>query len=269
MFWYALILGAVQGLTEFLPISSSGHLALGRLLFRDFSPPGILFEILVHFATALAVVIFLKYEIWSMIKSLFTFGGKSQSEKTEGDRRLLLMIIIASVPTAIIALLLRDAAEKAFITPWMIAVAYLVTATMLILSIRFKRSVKNLSQISVTDVLLIGAIQGIAIFPGVSRSGATIVLALCLGLAPLAAARFSFLIALPAIFGAMLYDLKTLLMQTALNSDVILPFIVGMLMAGILGYLALIFVVRITKRWKLHYFAPYCFVLSAMVLFFS
>ncbi len=263
MIWIALLLGLVQGVTEFLPVSSSGHLALAKMLFPGFETPGLLFEILLHIATAIAVIIFLRREILEVIKPLFVSGDiDNRNEKF----RFIGIVILATVPTAVIGLLLKDTVTSAFSSKLMIMSAYIVTGGLLLLTLKKCAKSTGLYEITFSQALIIGTIQGLAVFPGISRSGATIAVALLLGLAPAAAARFSFFIFLPAIAGAILLDVKTLLDTFSNYSSAIMPMLAGMVVAGITGYLCLKLLFNLTDRMKLYLFAPYCFLLALLLV---
>jgi undecaprenyl-diphosphatase len=273
MILYVLILAVLQGITEFLPVSSSGHLALGSHLFYGFDQPGIIFEILLHCATSIAVIIYMRKELWNMLKSLFIFNKVKQNTETANliderikYRRLFLMVIIASIPTGIIGFLLRETAEKAFNIDWMVAAGFLVTGCVLFASRFISADGKNLFDISLMQALLIGVFQGIAVFPGVSRSGMTITAGLRTGCKPEASAKFSFLLSLPAIFGALILDIKNL---NSIKSEYLLTFLIGMIVAAVVGYFSIKLVVSVTKKWKLHYFAPYCILLGIILLIFK
>jgi len=270
MILYVLILAILQGITEFLPVSSSGHLALGSYLFKGFDHPGIIFEILLHCATSIAVIIYLKKELWNMLKSLFIYNSVKQNpgaavliNERIKYRRLFLMIIVATIPTGVIGFLLRETTEKAFGTDWMVAAGFLVTGCVLCAGRFFSTDGKNLFDISFGQALLIGVFQGIAVFPGVSRSGMTITAGLLTGCKPEASAKFSFMLSLPAIFGALILDIKNL---NSIKSEYFLTFLIGMIVAAVVGYFSIKLVVSITKKWKLHYFAPYCILLGITLL---
>ena len=270
MILYVLILAILQGITEFLPVSSSGHLALGSYLFKGFEHPGIIFEILLHCATSIAVIIYLRKELWNMLKSLFIFnsvkensGAADLSNEGVKYRRLFLIVIVATIPTGVMGFFLRETAEKAFGTDWMVAAGFLVTGCVLFASRFFSANGKNIFDISFGQALLIGVFQGIAVFPGVSRSGMTITAGLLTECKPEASAKFSFLLSLPAIFGALILDIKDL---NSIKSEYFLTFLIGMIVAAVVGYFSIKLVVSVTKKWKLHYFAPYCILLGIILL---
>jgi undecaprenyl-diphosphatase len=269
MLLYVLILAVLQGITEFLPVSSSGHLALGSIIFKNLDQPGIIFEILLHIATSIAVIIYLRREIWAIIKGLFSLhrGNRNDDPSEAGNyRRLLLMIIVASIPTAVIGLLLKNIAEEAFKTGWMVAAGFLVTGLVLSTSRFFKLDRKSLFDIGYAEALFIGTIQGIAVFPGVSRSGMTITAGLASGCKPEPAAKFSFLLSLPAILGALVLDFKEM---GTLQSDYLLIYLAGMLVAAVIAFISIKFLIALTKKWKLHYFAPYCIIIGILLFILS
>jgi len=216
----AIFLGIVQGLTEFLPISSSGHLTIMQYVLGI--PPDIPFDITVHLATLLAVVIY----FWSDIIELFKgfFLGLVQLFKKDKNGlaanlyfRFSLLIIVATIPTALMGLFFKDFFEGLFSSLFAVGGFLLVTGLIIILAERVKRGDKDLGKISFVDALIVGAAQGCAIAPGLSRSGTTISAALFRGLNRKLAARFSFIVALPAIFGAFLLQFKGVVGQGSSN----------------------------------------------------
>lgn len=259
----AIIFGIVQGLTEFLPVSSSGHLALGRMLFPGFQPPGLLFEILLHVATAFAIIIFLRKDIMQILTSVIKPG---RNDNNLDGARLLGMIIISSIPTAALGLGLKGFAEDAFSSKFILAGAYFVTATLLLMTMFLKPGKRDINEIRISDALIIGVIQGLAVIPGISRAGSTIAVAIFLGVLPIAAARFSFLISLPAIFGATLLELKTLISTVSEIPSSLIPYALGMITAGVVGYIALKVLFAVTGKMKLNLFAPYCYLLAIAIL---
>jgi undecaprenyl-diphosphatase len=259
----ALIFGIVQGLTEFLPVSSSGHLALGRMLFPGFQSPGLLFEILLHVATACAIIIFLRKDIKQIITSVVKPGG---NDNNLNGARLLGMIIISSIPTAALGLGLKSFAEGAFSNKLILAGAYIVTGTLLVTTMFLKAGKRDINEIRISDALIIGVVQGLAVIPGVSRAGSTIAVAIFLGVLPIAAAKFSFLISLPAIFGAILLESRTLISTVSEIPSSLIPYAFGMISAGVIGYMALKILFAVTGKMRLNLFAPYCYLLAIAIL---
>jgi undecaprenyl-diphosphatase len=264
-FLQALLLGALQGLTEFLPVSSSGHLVLLQRLF-GLREPALLFDILVHVATLGAVIIFYRYDVWGLIQAcpglstIFRQAVPDGENRDASNRRLGILLLIANLPTAVIGLIFATSLEQLFATPWTVGIALLITGCTL-WSLKGAIAPHNgLSDMHVGHALLLGVIQGLAITPGISRSGSTIAVALWCGLRQEAAARFSFLMAIPAIIGAMLLKSREL---SALSRDQMGLMIVGMLTALVVGYLALRFLLRLLMRGNFWYFAIYCWLVGA------
>ena len=213
----ALILALVQGLTEFLPVSSSGHLALSKAvlgLTATTGNAGVFYEVLLHVATMFAVMLYFRRELWGLTAA---FG---RGPRAASARRVILLLIVASVPTAAIGLGIKDLAEKAFELPPWVGAGLLFTSLLLISTILLRRRaaqeedagdwLEDLAAIRYGDAVVIGVAQGVAVWPGVSRSGSTIAAALLMGVAPIAAARFSLLASLPAIGGGFLLKLRDL-----------------------------------------------------------
>ena len=251
----SLILGVVQGVTEFLPISSSGHLVLFQKLFGLKEPP-IFFDTLIHFATLLAIVFYLRKEIWSIVSGL---------NKKE-NQRLVGLIVLATIPAVILGFLIKDKIEVIFNSLALLSITFFITAVILFFTKFFGNGQKTLVNLGWFGSLFVGLFQALAILPGVSRSGSTISAGLFMGLKREDAFRFSFLLAIPAIFGAMvlqIFDFN----WNSLNGGFLVNFI-GFLAALIFGFLSLKILEKITTKGKLHYFAYYCLVLGLITLIF-
>ncbi|MDP3882809.1 MAG: undecaprenyl-diphosphatase UppP [Candidatus Staskawiczbacteria bacterium] len=250
----SLILGAVQGITEFLPVSSSGHLVLMQKILGIKEPP-IFFDTLIHFATLLAVVYYLRKEIFSIIKGI----------KQKENQKLVVLIALATVPAVVVGFLLKDKIEGIFNSLDLLSITFLLTALILYATKFLKNSQKELKNANWKDSLFVGIFQALAILPGVSRSGSTISAGLFLGLKREDAFKFSFLLAIPVIFGAMvlqIFDFKT----GNLNGGFLVNF-TGFLTAVIFGFLSLKILEKIAVRGKLHYFAYYCLALALIIFF--
>ncbi len=260
----SIILGVLQGLTEFLPISSSGHLMLVKD-FIGFKSPGILFEVFLHFATLIAIFIVFAKRIWKILKSVFTarirIEGKHWVVKDE-NLALFFYLLWASIPSAIVGLLLKSSIEKFFSNTLFISIMLLVTGSILF-STRFIKIQKR-SEHNGLSATLIGVAQAFAIIPGISRSGATISAGLWAGLSKEASVEFSFILVIPAILGAMILELKEL--SLTIHQGLISIYIVGALTAFITGLCALLFLLRIIKKGKLHYFSYYCWLVGVITL---
>src|SRR6056297_2459311 len=225
--FHASLLGLIQGLTEFLPVSSSGHLAITQHFLPGFEQPGLLFDVLLHVATTLAVILYFRHDLWRLASCYFR-----PREQAQSDRHILHMLILGSVPTAIIGLGGKDFFTGLFDNLLVVGCMLLVTASLLVLAERIRRDGRPLSQLKSRDALLVGIAQGLAILPGISRSGATISCLLMRGMDGESAARFSFLLALPAIGGAMLLSLKDL---QQITTEALPAYVLGALLAFISG----------------------------------
>ncbi len=259
--FHAILLGLIQGLTEFLPVSSSGHLAIAQHFLPGFEQPGLLFDVLLHFATTMAVVIYFRTDIWQLLTCFF----RSDPYAVD-DRHTFWMIILGSIPTAVIGLSGKDFFEGLFENLLVIGCMLLLTALLLIVAEKARKDGRSLAQLKVNDALLVGVVQGLAIIPGISRSGSTIACLLLRGIDGEAAAKFSFLLALPAIFGAMLLSLKDL--QQISNSD--LPaYCLGALIAFGSGLFAIRWLMNVVRRRRLVSFAIYCLLVGSSIIGYS
>jgi len=255
----ALILGLIQGITEFLPVSSSGHLALSEKLF-GLSGNNLRFEVFVHLGTLLAVVVFFRLKVWKLIKSVFM--GRMYYQKgwhfTDDNLRLSLLLILATIPAAFIGYKFDDVIEQAFASPIAVSAFLLVTGTILFLT----RFVKNHEgKINWWRALVIGLAQAVAILPGVSRSGSTIAAGIFTRMKQEKAAEFSFLLSIPIILGAGVVKLKDML-ETGLPSSELLMIIVGAIAAALSGYWAIKVMLQLVKKGRLEYFAYYCWAVG-------
>jgi undecaprenyl-diphosphatase len=254
----AAILGIVQGLTEFLPVSSSGHLELGKAILGDQSVPeeSLLFTVVLHFATALSTVIVFRKDVIAILGDVFRFR---ESENT----RLALKIILSMIPAAAIGVLFSDEMESLFDgNVILVGFMLIVTGLLLFLAGRAKRTDKDVGWI---DAVIIGVSQAIAILPGVSRSGATISTSVLLGNDRAKAARFSFLMVVPLIFGKIAKDLLDGGLEVQSSSTV--PMLVGFVAAFVTGLLACTWMIKLVRKAKLHYFSYYCFAVGLAAIF--
>jgi undecaprenyl-diphosphatase len=247
-----IILGIIKGLSEFLPISSSGHLALGQMLF-GLEDEGLFFIIVIHIGTLIPVVVIFWQDIWALIRRPF--------------QKMTYLLVVASLPIAIVGLLLRDVVGAAFVSLWALAAGFVVTGVVLLISDKFRKTTKTSEEITYADALFIGAAQAVAIMPGISRSGSTIAAALARGISREAAVKFAFLMSIPAILGALLIQIIDLVRDydTALRDINFLNLGAGMLAAMISGYIAIKFMLAAVKRAKLRYFAIYVLALAAAI----
>lgn len=258
----ALILGLIQGVSEFLPISSSGHLSIaGRLMGFDPEADSLLsFNILLHVATLAAVFIVYRNDIWEMIKAFFgmckdLFTGKGLRLKEFLYRRLIVMLIVATLPATVAAFVLGDIIENPQL--WQIGIFLIITAILLFLSEKLAGGNTDLEKMSSKRAFGVGCFQALGTLPGISRSGSTIVGGLFCGLDKKTAVRFSFLMSIPAILGALVLDIKDIFTAPSQTLS-FLPVIVGMITAALSGYFAIKFLLRLVEKSKLSYFSIYC-----------
>ncbi len=256
----AAILGLVQGITEFLPVSSSGHLVLAQNLL-GLHEPELLFDVAVHVGTLFAVLTVFRLDIISMFRGLWADDSYARQ-----GRRLLLLVAAGSVPTALIGLVFKDTFEALFSSVAAVGLALIFTGLLLMATHYAPRAVRNLEQTGWGRAVLIGLAQGLAITPGISRSGATIAAGLLLGLERELAARFSFVLSIPAILGAMALQIKDL---DAVATAPAAPLIIGAIVAALTGYVALKLLIRLVKGGRLHWFAFYCWALGIGALTWS
>ena len=268
----SVTLGIIQGLTEFLPVSSSGHLVLLQNLF-GIREPELLFDISLHIGTLTAIFIVFYREILSILQTLLRLpaliksSGNLKSVFADNEEiRIFALIIIGSVPTAILGILFHKITDQIFGSVWIVGVMLLVTGTLLWFTRQISIEGRPLIKVGIKDALMIGLIQGMAIMPGISRSGATISMALFLGMNREVAGRYSFLLSIPAILGALILGLNSTIIQTDIPGKTIL---LGTVIAGIVGYIALKILLRMVKQGHLYYFAPYCWLLGAATLIWS
>ncbi|MCI0503266.1 undecaprenyl-diphosphate phosphatase [Candidatus Micrarchaeota archaeon] len=244
----SILLGLIQGITEWLPVSSSGHLALAQHFFSI--EASIAFDIILHLGTLLAVVAYYRKDILSLARGILARDAKSI--------RLAFLILLTAIPTAIIGLSLRDFFESMFASPLSVALALAITGIFLVIASRHK---SGNAKPGTRSALLIGIAQGIAVAPGISRSGSTIGTALLLGIEKEEAARFSFLAGVIPILGAAMLEGRH-----AIGADVeLLPVIAGFLSAAVAGYLSIGLLIRLLKESRLQWFGYYCLALSALI----
>jgi undecaprenyl-diphosphatase len=249
------LVGVVQGLTEFLPVSSSGHLVLAQELFC-YKPEGILLEVALHVATLLAVLIYYRRRLFNIAKTGVGAGGWL---------RFLGLIILASVPAALVGLFFEDRIEKLFENPVLVGFTLLFTALILTSSVFARSRGVTCATLGFGAALLIGVAQAVAIAPGVSRSGMTIVAALWLGAVAEESAAFSFILSVPAILGAVILTAKDITTVDIPPG----PLAVGFVAALVSGVLAIYVVIRVLSARKLPYFGVYCCIIGTTFIIIS
>ncbi len=266
----AIILGTVQGLTEFLPVSSSGHLVLGQYLF-GLKTPELLFDVAVHIGTLAAVCIYFFKDIADILAAVGKWLGNLFQKNTapahfSAELRLGLMILVGSVPTAIIGMLLHGMVDVLFTSTLLVGGMLIVTGVWMWFTRNLRSAGLDAGDFSAVKAICIGTVQGLAVIPGISRSGATIAAALYLGLNRETAARYSFLLSIPAILGAALISMRDLSAAGTAHPSVVA---LGAGVSGLVGYGALTFLVHLVKKGNLYMFAPYCWVVGGVCLALS
>lgn len=264
----AIFLGIIQGLSEFLPISSSAHL----IFFQEFlgiSQANLAFDTLLHLGTLLAVFTFFYKDILEMIKAFLLsiidiFAGNFlKGIERNPYKKLVWLVLIASIPTGIIGFLFKNDFEAMFGGVTLPAFFLLITGILLFLSQRINIGNRSIKNMGILDTLIIGIVQGLAIIPGISRSGSTISTGLFLGLNKEFAAKFSFLLSIPAIIGATLVQIKDI--SLGLDSN-LMVYIMGFLAAAITGYIAISVLIDFIKNRSLDVFAYYCWFIATVIL---
>ncbi len=265
----AFVLGIVQGATEFLPISSSGHLVLVPwLLGWRFDPRvAFVFDVLVQLGTLAAVIAFFWRDLVSLVRAAFA-GLVQRHPLATAEARLAWLIAVATVPAALAGVLFKDAVERAFASPAAVSAFLLLTAALLYASERLGRPRRDLLSLTVTDALWVGLAQALALLPGVSRSGATMASGLGRGLHRPEAARLSFLMSVPVFLGAALVATRDLA-ATGQALTLAAPLLVGFVTAGVVGYLAIRWLLAYLARRPLTPFAVYCLLAGLAGLLLS
>ncbi|WP_209401775.1 undecaprenyl-diphosphate phosphatase [Pseudozobellia sp. WGM2] len=256
----AIILGIIQGLTEFLPVSSSGHLELGKAILGDNSVPeeSLLFTVILHFATALSTLVVFRKDVWEIISGLFSF-------KWNEETQFSLKIIISMIPAVIIGLFFEEQLEAFFGgNIRFVGFMLLITAVLLYLADKAEDTERK---VSIGNAFVIGVAQAVAMLPGISRSGATISTSVLLGVDKTKAARFSFLMVVPLIFGKIAKDLMS--GELAFNGDNGVAMGAGFIAAFIAGLAACTWMIRLVKKSKLSYFAIYCLIVGIIAIAFG
>ena len=270
----AIILGIIQGLTEFLPVSSSGHLVLFQQLF-GLKEAELFFDVCVHLGTLVAVIIVFRQEIIKIISALLQLvslaGQKEkflQKVKSDPELKMAVFIVIGSIPTAILGLLFASIADRLFSSALITGLMLMVTGLLLWLTRKAGTHAVSTSigHLTPGKAFIIGIVQGLAIIPGISRSGSTISTGLLLGVDRETAARYSFLLSIPAIVGAGLLSLKEGFSQT---NPAIWISLLGAVPAALVGYGALKSLLHMVKKGRLYVFAPYCWLVGILAILFS
>lgn len=254
--FYHIILGIIQGITEFIPISSSGHLVIAQNLF-GLKEPQIFFDVVLHLGTLFAVVAYFRKDLVNIIRSIF-------KPKTE-HFRLMLLLVVGTIPTAVLGFLLKGYFKLLFSSPVFPSIFLIFTGIALFLT-KFKRhTAKGIRKFSFLDAIIIGIAQTVAIAPGISRSGITISTGIFRGIDRKLCAKYSLLLSIPAILGALgseIGEIKTL------NSIDIMPILLGFITAFIVGYAAIAILIKFLEKGKFHLFSYYCLLIGVISLLY-
>ena len=268
----SIVLGIIQGLTEFLPISSSGHLALAQKMF-GMQNAGFFLEALLHIGTLVAVFIAFRKLIAGLFKALFTmmgkiFRGKFSLKNAEPCERMLLMLIVSCLPL-FVALIFKDKAEMLKDSLWAVGAALIVNSVILFVCDRLPDRKKDDSNMGVGNSLAVGFMQAVAIIPGISRSGSTITAGVASGLDREFAAQYTFILSIPTILAGAAVSFKDAVAENAIIAQDIPAYIVGVVVSGVVGFLAIRLLQYILKSKKFIIFSVYSFVVGAAAIIFS
>ena len=257
----ALLLGLIQGVTEFLPVSSSGHLEIGQALFGTSGEDNLLFAVVVHAATVLSTITILWMEIWTLLKGCFT---KTWNE----EKAYVAKILLSMIPIFVVGVFFKDQVESLFGSGLLI-VGCCLLLTSLLLAFAYYAKPRQRETISYRDAFIIGIAQACAVLPGLSRSGSTIATGLLLGNKKESIAQFSFLMVLAPILGDALLETIHILQGEVVANIPLSSLLIGFLAAYISGCFACKFMIRIVQRGKLIYFAAYCLIAGGLAILLS
>ena len=272
-YFQAIILGLAQGLSEFLPISSSGHLALLQYFFSVSAENVLPFAVLLHLGTLVSVfivywkdIVELVLELIAVIKDICT--GKGPRINANPTRRLGFMIIVATIPTAIIGLLFNDLFEALYLSLIAIGIGLLITGTILFIAERMGRNNKNVKDMKFRNALFVGIMQGVAICPGISRSGSTLFGGLISGLNKEFAVKFAFLISIPSILGSVIMEAPDAF-ESGMDISLVGPVIAGVIVSALSGLFAIKAMIRLVSNKKLIGFSIYTWVIGIAVIVYA
>lgn len=264
----AILLGLIQGITEFLPISSSGHLVLARSLFGRDLASGITFEIVVHFGSFCSIVVYYRKMIaeilGDLLRSISPTGIKSGEYRTNSNAQFSYIILLSMIPAFVVGMTLKDQIEQLFNSPFFVSWMLIVTGVLLFLT-RFVKKAEE--SVSAGRGFLMGVAQAFAIIPGISRSGSTISVGLFSGVSRYHVANFSFLMVLPVLAGAMALEVLELF-ERGVDPSAVYILLTGFLTSFLSGYLALSYLITVLRREKFFYFAYYCWAIGIAGIFY-
>ncbi len=258
----AIVLAIIQGLTEFLPVSSSGHLVMAQHWFGQFSDNNLLYDVMLHMATVTAILLYFWQDLLTLGKGYVGLPTEEGSMFQGCERQTIHYVLLASVPTAIIGLGIESIGFSTLATPSLVAVMFLLTGAILWVT-RGGASARLAKEMTLWDALIIGIIQGAAVFPGISRSGSTIAGGMFLGLDRELAARFSLLISIPAIAGATLLQVIKAFDETHESFGI---YVIGMVVAALVGYWSIGVILRLVRHNHFYLFSYYLWPLGISIL---
>ncbi len=263
--WLAVVLGIFQGITEWLPIIRSGHLAIFQFYFEE--EPPILFDIILHLGSLCVIFYIMRDEIKELLSSLPGFISNYKNyANLKGDQRLIALVIIASIPTAIIGFNFDTIIGDFYSEMHLVGGCLIFTSVIIWISKDYSGD-KQIDDFPIKNALVVGFFQGLAILPGVSRSGTTIAISKILGMDPVGAARFSFLLFIPAIIGATLLKIQDI--DETIADVGPLSLILGFISSVITSYFSINLLLTLIKKQQFHYFTPYCLVLGTFLIYTS
>jgi len=260
----AFLLAALQGITEFLPISSSGHLVLAQNLL-GFKDVPVLFDLILHLGTMIATIIVYYKIIWNILKDLYLFIFERSNKKNaileRGNLKLLLYIIISTIITGILGYLFKDALKSIFLKPSLVSIFLILTGLLLFITRFIKSGESDIKDLSFYHPVIIGIVQAVSIIPGISRSGSTISTGIFLGFKRDFSGMYSFLISIPSIFGASILEFINVHNELSnyLNIKIV---ITAFFVSLVVGYVSLLLLLRFLRQGKLYVFSFYCFAIG-------
>ena len=269
--WLAVVLGILQGITEWLPISSSGHLAVFQFYFEE--EPPILFDIILHLGSLSVILYVMRNELSELYRYIFRlstytfFSNYRNYANLKGDEKLIGMIIVASIPTAIIGFTFDSTIIGDFYTEMHLVGFCLIFTGLLVWFSKDFKGDKHYDDFPISNVFIIGFVQGLAILPGVSRSGTTIAASKILGMNPEKAARFSFLLFIPAIIGATFLKFQEI--DETISEVGAFSLFLGFVSSAITSYFSINLLLGLIKKQQFHYFTPYCVILGSFLIYTS
>lgn len=259
-----IILSFIQGITEPLPISSSGHMLLFKNIFNINMPNDLNFEIICNFGSFIAILLIFKKDIINLIKNVTKYLKKNKEYKSSFN--YLKYIVISTIPVCITGLLFKNIVEKTFNNIWFLAISFLITCLSLFL-VRNKNGYKNDNQITLKDAIIIGLFQSITIMPGISRCGTVLVACFICNLKKDTALKYTFMLYFPVSIASMFLGISDLVNTPNFNIYII-PYLISMIISGVITYLSYNWLSSWVKKGKIHYFAIYCFMLFLFIIIY-